>query len=456
MTTAFPTLIEEGRKYGVDVTVAHQIREQLDDNLRELTRAVGNMIVFRVTAPNAGALAKEFRVEIPEPSIERLQPAYEIVAHPLDHLVSHPVRDPKVMDAHRETAEAMRAVFEEVFALAKRVEEAWRRWQEYADRVIGAMSFERAYPQFSGVSSSGFDVDLDTRKKSFSEAMDSFLYRAMLSAGQTDEEGFTPFDWESPGYISVRVRAAQFVKDEVERLYQGLIANEFAKEFGREIGEMFREVALIARCSVHLELIGVDALKEADYAPSVFWKYAIGLEGLQVGDPWKDKQIVEFNELVREYIEKLDAVTKQILAYNHLSSSVVRLAEAIANLAYQLHQDPILTTSGHVQPIPDKPRLYSDVQAEMANRLTSLDNFHAWCKLETEAGVQNFQIAIRKLVVRAEPQLAREIKRRSQLTYGAEPQKPQLPVRIATDEEPGDGVFGEKKLAARRQKSQGR
>lgn len=80
LTTAFPKLQAEARKYAVDTVVAHQVREQLDGELPELTRAVGNIIVFQVTHPNAMALAGEFDTT-PPPGETRLEvltePVYE-------------------------------------------------------------------------------------------------------------------------------------------------------------------------------------------------------------------------------------------------------------------------------------------------------------------------------------------------------------------------------------------
>lgn len=60
MTTAFPTLQAEARKFGVDTVVAHQVQKQLDTEIQEITRAVGNVIIFRVVYPNAASLAGEF------------------------------------------------------------------------------------------------------------------------------------------------------------------------------------------------------------------------------------------------------------------------------------------------------------------------------------------------------------------------------------------------------------
>lgn len=50
-------------------------------------------------------------------------------------------------------------------------------------------------------------------------------------------------------------------------------------------------------------------------------------------------------------------------------------------LAQRLHQAPIWADSGQFQEIRDKPRLFSDVAAETANTLSTLQPYHALCKI---------------------------------------------------------------------------
>ena len=48
-TESFAILQSEARKYAVDVVVAHQYRDQLNDLLKGSTLNVGNSVIFRVT-----------------------------------------------------------------------------------------------------------------------------------------------------------------------------------------------------------------------------------------------------------------------------------------------------------------------------------------------------------------------------------------------------------------------
>src|SRR6266700_1552424 len=86
-TEDFATLLEEARKFGIATTVAHQNRgqlnsanEQLETNLKDRTRSVANLVVFKVNSKDADDLAGEFNVipSVAEPVFEHdMQPIYE-------------------------------------------------------------------------------------------------------------------------------------------------------------------------------------------------------------------------------------------------------------------------------------------------------------------------------------------------------------------------------------------
>ncbi len=74
-TESFPTLQSEARKYGIDVIVAHQYRDQLDDLNRGSTLNVANFIVLRVSGVDSHELAAQFDNTPPEAETE-VQPKY--------------------------------------------------------------------------------------------------------------------------------------------------------------------------------------------------------------------------------------------------------------------------------------------------------------------------------------------------------------------------------------------
>ncbi len=111
-TEDFATLLEEARKFGIGTTIAHQNRGQLDAenrqlsaNLKDRTRSVANLVVFKVNSKDADELAGEFDItpqeaweqevekESFEPKIDMLEDEMEedimeITQDPVDYLIT--------------------------------------------------------------------------------------------------------------------------------------------------------------------------------------------------------------------------------------------------------------------------------------------------------------------------------------------------------------------------------
>jgi len=75
-TESFTILQSEARKYAVDVLVAHQFRDQLDDLNKGSTLNVGNLVVFRVSGRDSYSLASQFDNTPPAPDT-RVEPVYQ-------------------------------------------------------------------------------------------------------------------------------------------------------------------------------------------------------------------------------------------------------------------------------------------------------------------------------------------------------------------------------------------
>jgi hypothetical protein len=73
---SFDILQSEARKYAVDVTVAHQYRDQLTLSSKGSTFNVGNLVVFRVTGRDSYDLASQFD-NTPPPPDTRVEPIYQ-------------------------------------------------------------------------------------------------------------------------------------------------------------------------------------------------------------------------------------------------------------------------------------------------------------------------------------------------------------------------------------------
>jgi len=78
-TETFPTLQSEARKYNIDVIVAHQYRDQLDELNRGSTLNVANFITLRVSGKDGLELATQFDNSPDEPEI-RYEPIPKHVA----------------------------------------------------------------------------------------------------------------------------------------------------------------------------------------------------------------------------------------------------------------------------------------------------------------------------------------------------------------------------------------
>lgn len=66
---SFSMLQSEARKYAVDLVVAHQFRDQLDEQSRGSALNVGNFVCFRVTGVDGPELAAQFDNTPPPPDI---------------------------------------------------------------------------------------------------------------------------------------------------------------------------------------------------------------------------------------------------------------------------------------------------------------------------------------------------------------------------------------------------
>ncbi|MDD5605732.1 MAG: DUF87 domain-containing protein [Patescibacteria group bacterium] len=66
-TDSIATILSEARKYRLNLIVAHQFMAQLEDNIRDAVLGnVGSTVAFRVGAPDADTIAKQFEPDVSE------------------------------------------------------------------------------------------------------------------------------------------------------------------------------------------------------------------------------------------------------------------------------------------------------------------------------------------------------------------------------------------------------
>jgi len=86
-TEDFAILFTEARKFGIALTVAHQMREQLDRQNRSATVNVANLIVFKVSSPDADELKGQFDTT-PPPAEPQKEYVRTPTRKPVDFIVS--------------------------------------------------------------------------------------------------------------------------------------------------------------------------------------------------------------------------------------------------------------------------------------------------------------------------------------------------------------------------------
>lgn len=96
MTRAFSRIIEESRKFGLSVTVAHQNLSQLDTRLRGSVRDVANKVVFRVNPSDAQEFAPAFKVVVPENTGVKMV----LCTNPYTYLKTHPSGIVQLVEMH--------------------------------------------------------------------------------------------------------------------------------------------------------------------------------------------------------------------------------------------------------------------------------------------------------------------------------------------------------------------
>lgn len=437
MTTAFPALQAQARKYGVDSTVAHQVREQLEGDLKELTRAVGNLIVFQVTAPNAEALVGEFKVEVPEPPIQRYEPKYEIVHNVLEHLGSHGHEDNHVMILYTNVMSSLNVLYEDADELEKSLSSGGRR----AEQPPTSLSY---------------------RQEAFKSGINAFLYEAMRSTRDASSE-MNKLDWLSKKRLGVRVEVELMLKRLFDNLHRGILDPMVQHKFdsycslqikyleGLAIHNVARDQIYIA----YAKMVGIEDLKDPIKARDAFWELcyrtrpdliesrSAELEEVNKTYPIPDTAETclhrQFNDyLTNPYWEKA----------RHLGEWVFVLGMWIADLAWDLRNKPCYAPSGQLEPRLEPRRLVTDVAAQMANELTTLISYHARVKLTRAEGIIETTIITQPLTALPDYKAAEKIKRQSCEKYGNSPAAFSVPPSSnggTNDDDIDPDEFGEKK-----------
>jgi hypothetical protein len=341
MTTTFPRLQAESRKFGVDTTVAHQTRAQLTDpKSRAATLVVGNKVFFTLTGQDAAELAKEFDVTPPAPASsgqrEKLAPTLD----PLGYLKQHSSSDIGVQSGFSELRDVLAKRRQ---LLVSELQYLLERAKESSNSRVEARIQQRL---------AGVDNFMEETERKLSE----WLHERMF------------------GYLS---------SDEGRLM--DLVDEYFAVPTGESNWDDFRL-------------------------------------GAKVIAKWQLQQH-DLEESQREWAEeKLKLYAEDLATYASHFGVAQRFFEEAMKLGDALEKHPIMVGTGEYEPIPEKPRAYADVEAEVANKLGNLPRSTARVKIVTAAGTpKEFTIQTSRLDTPEDvksQQLARKIREESRERYG--------------------------------------
>lgn len=345
MTTAFPQLIEQVRKFGVDVTVAHQRRDQLPPRSQNAPLVAGNKIVFGVTGQDASELAKEFKITIPDPVVTSQRSKYQVTPQPLQHLDSHGHEDPKIVDAYRR----LRRTIDDLFEMIMRE----LHDQEYKRAVFDANNDLRHIP-LSTIR------EFPPRQERFTQAINELLYRMMLASQEQ--------------LIKIAAQIHDTVSAADRRLYLDVCDYE---RVALVRTAMQTHTAQLMTFSEELRRIERD-LNDAAGAQ----RYAdTGGKRLEDVKPTPQLMAMQHPGSIEDWQTAFEV--------DLLETS---LSVRINVLGFELQAKPCLIQTGQLEPILDSPRLYSDLAAEIANTLATLPRFTAHCKVIEDKQAQEYTI----------------------------------------------------------------
>lgn len=136
-TESFATILSEARKYHLNLTVGHQYIAQLTEPVRDaILGNVGTMVIFRVGAPDAKELIKEFEPYLIEENLLSLNKREIFLKLMIDGVASKPfsartVDMPKLPDDANEVKEKVIRVSRERYGKQRAVvEDKIERWLE--------------------------------------------------------------------------------------------------------------------------------------------------------------------------------------------------------------------------------------------------------------------------------------------------------------------------------------
>lgn len=415
-TEDFATLLEEARKFGIATTIAHQNRsqlesrnEQLETNLKDRTRSVANLVVFRVNSKDADDLAGEFNITPQEAWEEEIEPQWherveeqvadeaeedimEITQNPVDYLVG--VRGSHGSAKVREATQVI------LIPLVKAAQAKSTRLPNE-----GELDYRSPFIRYHVFYPSQYTVVYGPLPPEGSLVQGERLINSLLVDVM---EG------------RIELNTAEFfvaIEDIVVTLAGFIGWFGFTREgtYGSSYragtsGHAIRIDAEPLRTMSHIELN--DSLREALF--SLLYEHD-SIHKQEYQQDFTDKLFGEFNSLSGHTVkEKVRTLAEEATV------SVVSFAAHLRTLCYTLRADPIRVPTGQKRLVPKyrthltyhtipaktilhPQRTYADVLKQVASELTNLDNFMARVRIKN-ADERLVEYTIRTLDPKQQPE----------------------------------------------------
>jgi hypothetical protein len=321
-TSSFPTLQSEARKFNIDTIVAHQYRDQLDDLNKGSTLNVGNMIVFRVTGEDAERLAAQFDNTPPPPIIIGEHVPRTQSGNPWFDLKKGTHPNPRVKDLVNFLSSYLTPLRHDLGGTLT----SWGKSakQDFYDSRYRVTPAEVA-------ASEQKDIQFFERK------LDDYIYKRLRGQSKAHLEAM----WNQHLW-----RAGPMMFTE-----RDLIDPDQSIDVRSEIDPLRKQIS-----ELEAQVYGSKPKKPAT-------------------EEQKQRLKQEEQRIHKRAIE-LRAREKQLKnQYRYqLQKEYYQYLEELISL---LEKEPPTVASALAVPIYEKPRAYSDVQQETANKLTTLPNYQA-------------------------------------------------------------------------------
>lgn len=347
-TPAFAELLAEARKYAVATTLAHQFRGQLtDEDNRGATLNAGNLIVFAVHGDDAEELAKQFDRTPPPPDVIGQRPKLSVSPDPVGHLLRSGHQNPRV-----------RALVESLLRPLAQLRDTIPEPVDPGPHPLGPefKTSDWMFPHAIHHDGLTYRVTRASVVEGLS-AINNYLVELM-------EHRCEPWGmFEQPvGYVRdviVPLRGVIGLAQESLGGWDWLYATS-----NRPL-EQFITMA-IRSVQRHPVLVGATRSDLIAHRLDMMQRFRAEAPKSAERLGWGDLQ-----ELAQKQVARLE-----------------QWGRALNDLGTFLYETPILVDSGQWEPIYDKPRSYSDVEASIASALVTLPKFHARVRI-LGAGASN-------------------------------------------------------------------